>query len=324
MVSTITCVPRRWLSSRTTFRLVRNELFTEEKAKQTRNIGLIEKIKVEVAGIPENCTLVMNKNLSTPYNCAMHINESVVQHAAGALVNDQLWDMHKPLREDCSLKFLYYTDADPTQINKIYWRSCSFILGYILETALKDDHTVLLHSWPAVNYRSGSFVYDAFLDLPSWKPTNEELLIMGRHISQKLRVKDIPFEPLDVDISLARKMFAGNKFKVEQLEAIAESNEKKGRIPLYRMGDHIDISKGPMISSTKQLGYYSVTAVHKFEAERIGPMYRIQGVSVPFTQRINSWTWEIVCKSATPMNSIPFALRSSNVPPSPVKHAVEQ
>lgn len=103
---------------------------------------------------------------------------------------------------------------------------------------------------------------------------------MGRHISQKLRAKDIPFEPLDVEISLARKMFAENKwasfmvgsvdgffkfvclrFKVEQLEAIAESSEKKGRIPLYRMGDHIDISKGPMISSTKQLGYYSVTAV---------------------------------------------------------------
>lgn len=26
---------------------------------------------MQVSGIPENCTLVMNKNLSTPYNCAM-------------------------------------------------------------------------------------------------------------------------------------------------------------------------------------------------------------------------------------------------------------
>jgi len=80
----------------------------------------------------------MNKHLSTPHNCAMRksicsyndnvsysfglsldINESVVQHSALALVNGQPWDMHRPLTEDCSLKFLFYTDADPTLVNKV-------------------------------------------------------------------------------------------------------------------------------------------------------------------------------------------------------------
>ena len=49
----------------------RNELFGKEKARQRALITRIEKIKVEHKGIPEDCTLLMNKQLSTPFNCAM-------------------------------------------------------------------------------------------------------------------------------------------------------------------------------------------------------------------------------------------------------------
>ena len=49
----------------------RNVLFDDEKNRQLAFVKRIEKIKVEYKGLPENCTLLMNKNLSTPYNCAM-------------------------------------------------------------------------------------------------------------------------------------------------------------------------------------------------------------------------------------------------------------
>ena len=49
----------------------RNEMFTAEKARQTALITRIEKVKVEHKGIPEDCSLLMNKSLSTPFNCAM-------------------------------------------------------------------------------------------------------------------------------------------------------------------------------------------------------------------------------------------------------------
>ncbi len=55
----------------TEVRKKRNELFEKEKAKQRERIVKIEKIKVEHKGIPEDCTLLMNKDLSTPFNCAM-------------------------------------------------------------------------------------------------------------------------------------------------------------------------------------------------------------------------------------------------------------
>lgn len=51
----------------------RSELFGQEKARQMALINRIEKIEVHHKGAPENCTLLMNKGLSTPYNCAMRM-----------------------------------------------------------------------------------------------------------------------------------------------------------------------------------------------------------------------------------------------------------
>ena len=49
----------------------RNELFDLEKQRQTSLVQRVEKIEVQYNGLPELCTLIMNKGMSTPYNCAM-------------------------------------------------------------------------------------------------------------------------------------------------------------------------------------------------------------------------------------------------------------
>ena len=48
----------------------RNLIFTEEKKRQKENVGRIEKIEVRYKGLPEDVTLMMNKGISTPFNCA--------------------------------------------------------------------------------------------------------------------------------------------------------------------------------------------------------------------------------------------------------------
>ena len=39
--------------------------------------------------------------------------------AALALVNNEVWDMHRPLNADCSLEFLKFMDSDPAELNKV-------------------------------------------------------------------------------------------------------------------------------------------------------------------------------------------------------------
>lgn len=48
----------------------RSELFSLEQERQKQNVGRIEKIEVRYLGQPNDTTLIMNKGLSTPFNCA--------------------------------------------------------------------------------------------------------------------------------------------------------------------------------------------------------------------------------------------------------------
>lgn len=48
----------------------RSELFSLEQERQKQNVGRIEKIEVRFLGVPKDTTLIMNKGLSTPFNCA--------------------------------------------------------------------------------------------------------------------------------------------------------------------------------------------------------------------------------------------------------------
>lgn len=66
--------------------------------------------------------------------------------SALAKVDDEVWDMHRPLENDCELKLLHFKDTDTHELNTAYWRSCAFILGYVLEKSFKNNVLVELIS----------------------------------------------------------------------------------------------------------------------------------------------------------------------------------
>lgn len=51
------------------------------------------------------------------------------------------------------------------------------------------------------------------------------------------------------------------RFKVQQIPDIAASSRFGNSVTLYKMGDHIDISRGPMIAGTNLCWRFNVTAV---------------------------------------------------------------
>jgi large subunit ribosomal protein L39 len=102
------------------------------------------------------------------------ISEMLLKRSAVAEVDGELWDLHRPLEEACTLKLLHMKVEDAHQaalVNRTFWRSCSFLLGAIVEGSFKDNIQVILHSFPSANVRSGSFVYDVDLGQIDWDPT---------------------------------------------------------------------------------------------------------------------------------------------------------
>ncbi len=71
-----------------------------------------------------------------------------------AEVNGQIWDVHRPIEDDCTLKLIHMKPEDPHQaslVNKTFWRSCSFLLGAVVEGIFQDEISVVLHSFPPAN-----------------------------------------------------------------------------------------------------------------------------------------------------------------------------
>ncbi|XP_058464822.1 large ribosomal subunit protein mL39 [Malaya genurostris] len=292
----------RYFSSATKLHRSASALFTEEQQRQKDKIGRIEKIEIRYLGTPTDTTLVMNRGLSTPYDCARHIGEKYCRFSALALLDNQTaWDMRRPLEESCTLQLLNFTSPEPHIANKAFWRSCSFLLGAVLHHSLKHDAGLLLHSFPKPMIRTGSFVYDIGLSKTDWKPSLQELRALSMSMI-KLSQQDLPIERLDITSEIALEMFRENLYKQEQIPNIAAQNN--GYITVYRVGDHVDISKGPMISSTGLLGKCTIAVVHgvpRSESDKLS-LYRVQGVALPVGLNLNHFAYGILEDRAKKMN----------------------
>jgi large subunit ribosomal protein L39 len=278
----------------------RSQMFDDEKKRQLNLIPRIDKIEVQYEGQPENVLLYLNKNMSTPYNACQHMGEMLISRSALALVNGQLWDMHRPLEEDSTLKLIHFHDKDPFHLNRAFWRSCSFMLSAVLDLAFKEDTLVELHSFPAPNVASGSFVADVDLKCGhEWTPSTEELRVFSS-LMHKLAEDDLKFERLVVSADLAKDMFQENQYKSKQIPSIADNFNDK--ITLYRVGDYVDISGGPMVGSTAFLGRRcTIPAAHKITHEG-KPMYRFQGVALPKGVHLNHVAFSALEERASRIN----------------------
>lgn len=137
-------------------------------------------------------------------------------------------------------------------------------------------------------------MYDVALpSLPDWKPAVEEMRTLTS-VMWKIKDKKTRFERLQVDSKLAKEIFAGNEFKIKQIDSISATSDT---IALYRLDDHIDISVGPMIADTSLIGRANVTAVHRIDGPD-GPLYRFQGLAIPRQLSVTHYTYRILSNKA--------------------------
>jgi large subunit ribosomal protein L39 len=293
-------------------RVHRLRIFNNERQIQMERIRRVEKIEIDVQDPIQSTKLLMNKNFSTPYHCAQHLSSILVDRSCLALIDDQyIWDMNRPLERDCKLKFLHFLEEKCEEQNRAYWRTCSFIIGYILETAFKSNYQVELCSFPPPQFQYGSIAYDVQLNIENWQPNRDDLRCLSIQ-AYKLRDRDLRFERLDITQSVAEEMFAYDRFKLAQIPhmlRLLSPDDNQTRLTVYRMGDcHVDITRGPLISSTKQIGRFEFSAIHTIDVPSYNEtMQRVQALSIPNQLHLHYWTFDYLLERAKKLNgsSIP-------------------
>ncbi|XP_010787808.1 large ribosomal subunit protein mL39 [Notothenia coriiceps] len=174
---------------------------------------------------------------------------------------------------------------------KAYWRSCSALLGQVLETAFKEDFTVELLSTMDVEATAGAFCCDVVLDpqLDSWTPSEESLRSLTRG-AQQLIHQDLAWEPLVVVPSVALEVFSHSRCKQEEVKQKA-SQSPTGTVMLHRCGDHVLLSAGPLVGRTGLCSQYDVTALHSLGEGPWGLQRRAQGLSLPLQMEAHHTVW---------------------------------
>ncbi|XP_051766164.1 39S ribosomal protein L39, mitochondrial [Ctenopharyngodon idella] len=291
----------------------RSALFSKEQERQRSLFPRTEKIEVTLRGPGlQGTLLVMNRGVSTPHSCTRHLTEWHVKSSALALVDGQPWHMHQPLTRSCDLTLLTFKDEDPQIVNQAYWRSCAALLGHVLDGAFKDEFSVELLKIPEVPVTAGAFCCDLVLDsrLDSWTPTEESLRSFTRDALQLVH-KDLPWEPLDVSPSVALEIFSHSRCKQEEVEERAAQSQNR-TVSLYRCGDHVTLSGGPLVSRTGLCSQYEVTSIHTVGESAWGVRRRAQGLSLPVNLTANHTVWRKLRKRAERLVEIPS---SSTVTP---------
>ncbi|KAB1283790.1 39S ribosomal protein L39; mitochondrial [Camelus dromedarius] len=297
---------------------MQNDLFNKEKNRQLSLTPRTEKIEVKHVGKTDPGTVfVMNKNISTPYSCAMHLSEWYCRKSILALVDGQPWDMYKPLTKSCEIKFLTFKDRDPGEVNKVFLPVCSLVMHFpypcppsLLAFLCHVDglcNREGIQRWICGQFgqssrsswfdfafylfgfavMAGAFCYDVVLDkrLDEWTPTKENLRSFTKD-AHALICKDLPFETLEVEAKVALEIFQHNKYKLDFIEEKASQNPER-IVKLCRFGDFIDVSEGPLIPRTSVCFQYEVSAVHNLQATQPSLVRRFQGLSLPVHLRVS-------------------------------------
>ena len=121
------------------------------------------------------------------------------------------------------------------------------------------------------------FYYD--FDLPR-KLTSEDLTLIESHMAGVIEA-DHPFEKEVISRSDALNFFREQPYKVELINDLPESEE----ISLYRMGDFIDLCRGPHVESTGRLN------AGGFKLLSIAGAYWRGDEKRPMLQRIYGTAW---------------------------------
>ncbi|XP_044746278.1 threonine--tRNA ligase 1, cytoplasmic isoform X2 [Coccinella septempunctata] len=212
---------------------------------------------------------------TTAYDVAKGISQGLADNAVISKVNGVLWDLDRPLENNCNLELLKF---DNPEAQAVFWHSSAHILGEALERIYGG---CLCYGPPIEN----GFYYDMHLDNKSVTagdfPAVEGL--MKNIVKEKQ-----PFERLEMTKEDLLEMFKYNQFKVRIL------NEKVDTptTTVYRCGPLIDLCRGPHVRHTGKIKALKVTKNSstywegKADAETL---QRVYGISFPDPKQLKEW-----------------------------------
>ncbi|TSK38388.1 putative threonine--tRNA ligase 2, cytoplasmic [Bagarius yarrelli] len=214
--------------------------------------------------LPDGQKVEARSWVTTPYQLACGISQGLADNCVIARVDDELWDLDRPLEKDCSLELLRFDNEDAQAAMERFYGGC------------------LCYGPPIEN----GFYYDMFLDGQKGVSSSEfgDLESLCKNIMKDKQ----PFERLEISKETLLEMFKYNMFKCRIL------NEKvtTPTTTVYRCGPLIDLCRGPHVRHTgkiKALKIYKNSSTYWEGRSDMETLQRIYGISFPDAKMLKEW-----------------------------------
>ncbi|MBQ7211428.1 MAG: TGS domain-containing protein, partial [Muribaculaceae bacterium] len=171
----------------------------------------------------------------TPYDIAMSISPRLAQDVLAASVNDQEWDVSRPIDGDATIKLFKWDDPEGKHA---FWHTSAHLLAEALQELFPGTKFGI---GPAIE---NGFYYD--VDTGDVKLTDADFTKIEKKMLE-LAQRKVDVVRRDISKADALKLF-GDRGEVYKCELISELED--GSITTYTQGNFTDLCRGPHLANT--------------------------------------------------------------------------
>ncbi len=204
------------------------------------------------------------------FEIAKSLSNSLAREVLSINVNDELWDLGRPIEEDATIKLNKWDDPDGKHA---FWHSSAHLMAEAVEAIFPGTKFGI---GPAIE---NGFYYDV-------DPGDEVVITEGDLPKIEKKMKDLVSQKLvysrsEVSKEEAMKYF-GDKGDFYKTELIGDLED--GTITFYKQGNFTDLCRGPHLANTspiKAIKLLSLAGAYWRGDETRKQLTRIYGVSFP-------------------------------------------
>lgn len=207
---------------------------------------------------------------TTGLDIAKSLSNSLARDVLAVSVNDQVWDLTRPIREDADIR-LHKWDDD--EAKHAFWHSSAHLMAEAIEAL-----------YPGTKFGIGPTIENGFYyDVD----TGDDVVITDADLPRiEKKMKELasqkqPFLREEISKQNALKLFEskGDEYKTELI-----SDLEDGTISLYKQGNFTDLCRGPHLPDTKPIKaikLLSVAGAYWRGDEKRKQLTRIYGITFP-------------------------------------------
>lgn len=217
---------------------------------------------------PDGTVREYEKGIS-PLQIAESISSRFAQDVLAANVNDNAWDVTRPIESDASLKLFKWDDAEGKHA---FWHTSAHLMAEALQEL-----------YPGIQFGIGPAIENGFyydVDPGDTVIKESDLAVIEKKMAELVAKKESIIRQ-EIAKKDALKMF-GDRGETYKLELISELED--GTISTYTQGSFTDLCRGPHLASTapiKAIKLLNVAGAYWRGDEKRKQLTRIYGITFP-------------------------------------------